>query len=184
MEFLINLWLPILICGIVLFFTSSVFWTMLPHHENDTDRAPCEDDLMDALQKLDLPAGPYMFPFIRHSEMKDEAMQEKYKSGPRGQLILWDLPNMGQNLGLTFTYFLMISLVIGYITWTAIGADAKVGFMKVFQIVGAMAMLVYCTSGHLNSIWFRRRILMDSLDGIAYGVLTGLIFAMLWPAAT
>ncbi|MEL7499628.1 MAG: hypothetical protein AAFN77_18640 [Planctomycetota bacterium] len=180
MEFLINLWLPILICGIVLFFTSSLFWTVLPHHEDDHKKAPDEEALMGAIRTLDLPAGPYMFPFLRHAEMKDEAKQELYKQGPRGLLIIWDIPNMGRNLGLTLTYFLLISLIIGYIAWEALGVDAT--FLKVFQIVGAMGLLVYCSSGHLRAIWFRHPKLMDTIDGIAYGVMSGLIFASLWPS--
>jgi hypothetical protein len=35
----------------------------------------------------------------------------------------------------------------------------------------------------LNAIWFRRKILGDVIDGIAYGLITGAIFAFLWPGS-
>ena len=179
MDFLINLWLPILLTGFALFMASFVFWTVLPHHEDDFQQADDEDALMEALGRLNLPAGKYLFPFIRHAEMKDEAKVEKYRQGPRGTLVLWDMPNMGRNLGLTFTLFLAIAAVTAYITWEALGPGA--GFWKVFQIAGAIGILVHCSSGQLNAVWFPRRTLMDFLDGIAYGLVTGLIFALLWP---
>jgi hypothetical protein len=36
----------------------------------------------------------------------------------------------------------------------------------------------------LNAIWFKKAVLKDMLDGLAYALLTGLVFAMLWPAAS
>jgi hypothetical protein len=44
--------------------------------------------------------------------------------------------------------------------------------------------LVYASSGLLNAIWFRRKILGDILDGVVYGLITGAAFALLWPAST
>lgn len=181
MDFLLALWLPILLSGIALFFTSSLFWTVLPHHEGDHDKAPNEEDLMKALGQLDLPAGPYLFPFVRHSEHNDESKQALYQAGPRGQLILWDLPNMGRNLLLTLTYFLVVSLVAGYIAYEALEGSPNLRFLKVFQVVGALGALVFCSSGQLNAIWFPRRKLMDLVDGVVYGIIMGLIFASLWP---
>jgi len=39
MEFLVTLWLPILVGTIVLFFLSFLFWAVLPHHFGDHDMA-------------------------------------------------------------------------------------------------------------------------------------------------
>ena len=36
-------------------------------------------------------------------------------------------------------------------------------------------------AGIPNVIWFRRKFLMDFLDGVAYALVTGVAFALLWP---
>ena len=181
MEFLANLWLPILLTGIALFFLSSVFWTVLPFHDNDFEQLPDEDEFMRVVGEMNIPPGRYIFPRLTHQDHKDAEKIEKYKQGPRGLVNLWGLPNMGRNLGLTFLFFLIIAFVTGYIAWEALGADAS--FMKVLQIVGAISMLVHCSTGQLNAIWFPKRTIFDFFDGIVYGIVTGLIFALLWPAA-
>jgi hypothetical protein len=182
MEFLTALWMPIVLSAVVLFFASFVAWTVLPHHESDFRKAPNEEKLMATVRELNLPPGSYMFPWCSHQEMKNPAMQERYKQGPRGKLVVWDMPNMGRNLLLTFLYFLIVATFTAYIGYTAMGSG--VDFMRVFRIIGSIGVLVYASSGQLNAVWFPRRTLMDFIDGIAYGILMGLTFALLWPQAT
>ncbi len=184
MEFLTALWLPIILTAIVLFFASFIAWTILPHHESDFKKLDQEDQLMEFVRGLNAPAGNYMFPFMSHADQKDSEKIEKYKTGPRGTLVMWDYPNMGRNLGLTFLYFLVIAVVTAYIAWSALGGAlaADIRFMKAFQITGAIGVLVFASSGTLNSVWFRRRVLTDVIDGIVYGVIMGLLFGFLWPA--
>lgn len=182
MEFLLQLWLPILVTGVVLFFASFVAWMVLPHHQGDFSPIPQEDKWMDAVRSMNLPAGSYMFPYMTHAEAKDPEKIAKYTAGPRGTAVVWDMPNMGRNLLLTFVYFLLIALVTAYIAWEALQGQT-VTFLKAFQIVGAIGVLTFASSGQLNAVWFPRRIWTDFIDGIVYGVLMGLVFAILWPAA-
>ena len=178
MEFMTVLWLPIVVSAFVLFCASFVAWTMLPHHQGDFNKLPDEDRIMESVRNAELPAGAYIFPYLRHADYKDPAMQERYAKGPRGKLVVWDMPNMGRNLGLTFVYFLIVSWVTAYIAWSAIGlAD----FRKALQITGAIGVLVYASSGMLNAVWFPRRVITDFVDGVVYGVISGLIFAFFWP---
>ncbi len=181
MEFLLQLWLPILITGVVLFFASFVAWTVLPHHEVDFSPLPDEDKLMETVKSLNLTPGSYMFPHMTHAQAKDPEKIAKYTSGPRGTLVVWEMPNMGKNLLLTFVYFLLIALVTAYIAWEALQGQT-VTFLKAFQIVGAIGVLTFASSGQLNAVWFPRRTLMDFFDGIIYGVLMGLVFALCWPS--
>ena len=48
----------------------------------------------------------------------------------------------------------------------------------------AIGVLAHASSGVCNAIWFPRRILTTVLDGIVFGILSGLVFAFFWPAAT
>jgi hypothetical protein len=180
MEFLLQLWLPILITAVVLFFASFVAWTVLPHHESDFSPLPDEDKLMETVKSLNLAPGCYMFPHMTHAQAKDPEKIAKYTSGPRGTLVVWDMPNMGKNLLLTFVFFLLIALVTAYISWEALQGQT-VTFLKAFQIVGAIGVLTFASSGQLNAVWFPRRTLMDFVDGIVYGLLMGLVFALFWP---
>lgn len=183
MEFLTQLWLPIVLSGVALFFASFVAWTILPHHHKDWQQAPDEARLMEALRGMNFQPGSYMFPWCTHSkETATAEFQERYKQGPRGIITFWAMPNMGMNMFLTFLFFLATGAVTGYIAWEAMGAG--VGFMKAFQITGAIGVLTHASSGVCNAIWFPRRILTTVLDGIVFGILSGLVFGFFWPAAT
>lgn len=179
MEFMTVLWLPIVVTAVVLFCASFVAWTMLPHHQSDFKKFPNEDLLMSTIREMNVPAGSYTFPYMCHKDVKDPAMQERYVAGPRGKIVVWDMPHMGRNLGLTFVYFLVVAWVTAYIAWAATGGTADP--MKAFQVTGAIGVLVFASSGMLNAVWFPRRVLTDFIDGIVYGVAMGLIFWLFWP---
>lgn len=185
MTFLTALWLPILLCGVALFFASFVAWNILPHHFRDRKKLECEDDLMNFIREQNIAPGNYMFPYAHsRSEQSTKEFMEKFMAGPVGILDVYPAPNMGRNLGLTLLFFLVTGAVIGYITYQACPpGDPRTNFMQVFRIAGTIGMLVHASTGMLNAIWFRRRVWTDFLDGIVYGLIIGLIFAALWPAA-
>lgn len=184
MEFLTALWLPILLNAVALFFASFVAWTVLPHHFSDWKKLDKEEEVMDAAKRMKIPPGNYMFPQASSkAEQAKPEYQELYKRGPRGVITIFEYPNMKHNLIKTFVFFLVTSTVIGYITHFACPPGASgVDFMRVFRIAGTIGILTHASSGWLNSIWFKRRVITDTVDGIAYGIIIGLIFAMLWPA--
>ena len=185
MEFLADLWLPIVLNGIALFIASSIAWTVLPHHFSDWKKVDQEDNLIDTVDSMNLPAGAYMFPFAADQKAQtSKEFQERYAKGPRGILMVWNTPNMGANLGLTFLFFLVTSAIVGYVTHIACPPEAvESTFMKVFRVAGTIGILSHGSSGILNGIWFRRPLLTNVIDGIAYGLILGLIFAFCWPAA-
>ena len=185
MEFLIDLWLPILLNGVVLFVLSFVAWVILPHHFNDFSMLPEESDFMDAVERMNIPVGNYMFPYAKSKvEQGSPEYQEKYKVGPRGTLQVFSMPNMGVNMAKTVVFFLVTSAVIGYITYFACPPIAEGQFMKVFRIAGTIGILVHASSGILNGIWFQRKMLTNFVDGVVYGLILGLIFAFLWPVTS
>ena len=94
------------------------------------------------------------------------------------------MPNMGVNMILTILYFLVTALTIAYITNVACPPeDPGTDFTKVFRVAGTIGVLTYASSGVLHRIWFKARKWTDMLDGAAYGVVLGLIFAALWKYA-
>ena len=74
----------------------------------------------------------------------------------------------------------MACFLIAYLSTLALEPGAS--FIKVFRFVGTAGIIAFCLAGVPTGIWFRRRMLYDILDGIAYGLLTGVVFGLMWPA--
>jgi|tagenome__1003787_1003787.scaffolds.fasta_scaffold20601557_2 hypothetical protein len=180
---LASLWLPILVSGIALFFASWAAWMLLPHHKSDWVGLPNEDTIMRQIKSDNLPPGQYCFPYASSPEaMKSEAFKARMQAGPRGTLTLWKgPPNMGLNLVCTIAFFLIANAVIAYLAGMVIPPGNDRWF--VFRFVATAGVLTYGTANILNGIWFGRKMVSDIVDGVAYGLITGAIFAALWPAA-
>jgi hypothetical protein len=173
---------PILISTVVLFFASFASWMVLQLHKKDWGKVAREDDLMAAVKKCDLAVGSYSFPNCgSQAEMKSPEYQSKYMAGPRGILTIMPVANMGQLLGLTVLYFLVISTGLAYLASVAFrpGAD----FASVFGFVFVAGLMTFLTAMVGHSIWFRARIVGHVIESLAYAALTAAIFAALWPAA-
>ena len=183
MQFMTDLGLAIILISNVLFFASYVAWMVLPHHFGDWKKLDRETELMDAVARWNIPPGNYTFPHVdQKSEMSSEEFQKRYQRGPRGIISVWKMPNMAANLGLTFLFFFVTTATIGYVTHIACPPGSSgTNFMKVMRIAGTIGILTHASSGVLNSIWFRRKVIMDVVDGIIYGLIIGLIFALMWP---
>ncbi|MCX7389024.1 MAG: hypothetical protein DWI22_09475 [Planctomycetota bacterium] len=74
------------------------------------------------------------------------------------------------------------NFLIAYLATLALEPGAT--FSKVFQVTGTSEILAYPLGNVPNTIWFgthHRAILMDLIDGVFFGLITGLIFAAFWP---
>lgn len=180
---LLQLWLPILLATVVLFFASFLAWVVLPHHKPDVRRWPDEDALLEFIRNSGAEAGEYLFPLIDEKHMKEEWAQQRYAAGPWGVINVWSQqPNMALNMVKTVLFFLVVTVLVGYVGASALPAGA--GFGQVFQVVGTTAILAHTAGGVCREIWFTRPArakLMDCFDGLAFGIITGVIFALLWP---
>jgi hypothetical protein len=176
-----ELWLPIVISGVALFFASAAAWMLLPHHKTEWTGLPNEEVVVNALKGANVPAGQYMFPHAKSPEdYKSDEFKRRLQAGPNGTLCLWNgMPSMGANMACTVFFFLVTSFVIAYLATMALPAGAE--FMRVFQFVGTAGILTYGTANILNGIWFRREMVADIIDGVAFGLITGVIFGLLWP---
>ncbi len=73
-------------------------------------------------------------------------------------------------------------MFVGYLAAEARLAGA--GFLSVFQVAGATAVLAHCAGSIPNAIFFGkpgRFMATDFVDGRVYGLLTGVLFGLLWP---
>lgn len=184
MSELASLWLPILVSAVAVFFASFLAWVVIGHHSPDWKELPDERGTSDFLQKSGIKPGLYIFPMCRtKDQMVDEGKQQRLASGPWGTVNIWTRQvNMGRNLLQSFTFYLVTSIFVAYVGTLAF--DRGAGFSKVFQLTGTAGIMAYAFGVVPNAIWFGthlRPLLMDILDGVCFGLITGLIFASLWP---
>lgn len=190
MDFLAQLWIPILASAAAVWIASAVVWMAMPHHKKDMIKLPDQEGFISALRAMNIPPGNYGIPHGCGGEgMKDPVMKEAWEKGPLGHMTLWKTPvSMGRNMIITFLAYLAISTLMAYVGWTALGPAAPgETFLHTFRVMGAMGVAAYAFSIIPGMTWFGaygRAIIMSMIDGIAYGLITGAIFAALWPTLT
>jgi hypothetical protein len=113
--------------------------------------------------------------------MKTEAFKKKYDTGPRGVMTILPKVNMGQNLGLTIVYFLVVC--IGLACLAAMGLERGAAFFSVFRFVFLAAFMTFLAAMVQHAIWFRPRIVGHVIESFAYAAIPAALFAALWPAA-
>ncbi len=179
---LLSLWAPILLSAALAWIASAVMWMALPHHKKDHIGLPNEQPFIDFIKSQNIPPGNYCFPNFK--DCKTPEAREKWKSGEMGLISVWGDVSMGRNMILTFLVFLVASVLIGYLG--SVVLPAGTGFGKVMRVIGTAGVLTYSFSFIPNMVWFgsyARSIVACIFDGIVYGLITGAVFAWLWPAA-
>ncbi len=187
MEFLTNLWLPILLSSVFVFIASSIIHVVLHWHKSDYGRLPGEDGILAEMRDQGVQPGFYYFPGCNDmKDMKNPEVIRKYDEGPVGFLtVLPDgVPGMSANLVQWFLFTLVIGIFTGYIGWLGLGAGAD--YRLVFRLTGAVSVLAYAITYIPDSIWKGlswKITLKNMVDGVIYGLLTAGTFGWLWPEA-
>lgn len=185
MVSILSLWLPILVSAVFVFIASSMIHMMLRHHANDYRKLPDEDAFVEAIRKLNIPSGAYVYPRAADpKEMSSPGFKEKVKKGPGILLTIWPggPPSMVVNLTQWFIYSVLIGIFAAYVAGRALQPGAH--YLAVFRFVGVTAFLCYTVGGWQESIWYKRSwstTLMNTLDGLFYALLTAGTFGWLWP---
>jgi len=182
---LASLWLPIVVAAVGVFVASSLVWMVLPYHRTDWKRIGNEESFLDAVRSQNLAAGMYMYPGCTPADWKTPEGKARFEKGPWGTItVLHGKPNMGRSLPRWFAFVLVISLGVAYVVghFVAAGGEAK----TIFRFAAAMAWIVYGGSAVPGSIWEGKPgsfALKGIFDGLIYALVTGAVFAWLWPAA-
>lgn len=185
MVSLFCLWLPILLSAIAVFIVSSIIHMFLGYHSKDFDKLENEDQVMDDLSKHNIKPGSYVMPYASSVKaMGSEDYKTKAEKGPVGHMTVLPngIQNMGTSLLLWFLFALLVSFCAAYIASRALPPAAC--YLSVIRFVGASAFMGYSLALLQNSIWYKRKwrgTLLSMLDGLIYAIITGLIFAWLWP---
>ena len=186
MDFLLALWLPILLAAAAVWVVSIILGMPFLHHKNDWIGLPPaeENALMEFLPARGIKPGNYLFPDFRDPKvMKSEKVEKALKQGPVGHLSVWPAPlTMGDKMVGSLLVHLGVCTLIAYLTRVAIPGPAE--FARVFQFAAAAGVLAYCFSHIPSALWwgsYKRTIVANVIDGIVYGAIIGAIFAWRWP---
>lgn len=176
------LWIPIVVSAVLVFVASSILHMVLPYHRSDYRKLPNEDAAGAALRGT--APGMYILPYCTHQEMKSPAVQEKFKSGPVGTVLLRPPGpiQMGKFLGLWFGFCLIVGFFTAYLAGRTLAPG--VHYLVVFRVVGTAAFMAYGLSNLANGIWKGEPwgvVAKEVVDGLIYGLLTAGTFGWLWP---
>jgi hypothetical protein len=181
-----DLLVPILATGAAVFFASSIMHMLLPLHRSDYRSLPGEDHVLDALREQGVGPGTYMFPFCTSmDEMNSEGMKAKFDRGPVGWMTVLTPGgfSMGRSLGRWICMAIVVSAVCGYVASFTLPADAD-GEL-VFRLIGTLTFLAYATGSFSEWIWKGLALstaLKFTIDAAIYSLVSGAVFAWLWPA--
>lgn len=180
MDFLLDLWMPILVSAILVWIASFITHMVLPHHKGEWKGLPNEDALLAAIKGT--PGGQYMFPYCDMAQMKDPAMQEKMKNNPNGTITVWaGQVNMGRNLVLTLLAYVLIGALTAYVSWHALQGE-EVDYMSVFRMAGAAAFMGHGLGWITHMIWYQvKGFWTHMFDSVVYALVTAGVFGWLWP---
>lgn len=182
MEFITYLWMPILASAAAVWVVSALAWMAINHHNKDMDLLPDERGFIAAVKSMGIRPGVYGYPNMQSCKGMTDEQKKQMMAEPMGILRVWRPMSMAAPMVATLVVYLVIGVIIAYLGWESLGAGRS--FQKVWQITGTAGILAYCFGGICGNIWFqesRRAMVLNFIDGIVYGVLTGAIFAWLWP---
>lgn len=181
----LHLWLPILVSAVGVFVASSLVHMVFKWHNSDYRKLPNEDAVAAALRAGSPPPGQYVLPYCTDmKQMQSPEFQQKYKDGPVGYVLLRaaGVPNMGKLLGQWFLLTLLVSVIAACVAASMMGAGA-VGCTS-FHAPALVAFAAYGCGSISDGIWKGhpwRAVAKDLLDALIYALVTGAIFALLWP---
>lgn len=186
MEFLIDLWLPIILSAVFVFLASTALHMVVQIHKNDAGQLPDEDGLAAAMRANPPTPGEYYMPYCASmKELDSEEMKRKYREGPIAWIAV--LPpgtnGMARGLVLWFVYSLIVSIFVAYIAHLALDIAE---YSRVFRVTGAIAVSIYGLSSIPNSVWKGvpwSTTFKFFLDGVVYGLVTAGTFGWLWPSS-
>jgi hypothetical protein len=180
-----TLWVPVILAAVAVFFASAVAHMVLKHHRADYKALPDEEAVGAAMRKAAPAPGYYVIPYCPDpSKMNDPEVQKRYANGPVALIAVLKNapPALGKHLGQWFAFCVLVSFICAYLARHTLlpGADG----VTVCRITGAVAFTGYGLGTVQDSIWhgFPWSIALRGLaDAVVYSVLTGIVFALLWP---
>lgn len=185
MEFVAELWLPIVLSAVFVFVVSSILHMVVPLHKKDYKKLPGEAEILTSMRAQGVRPGAYMFP--APASMKDMCSPEmlaKFKEGPVGHLTVLPsgAPSINKSLVQWFLFCVLVGIFVAYAARHALSPGAE--YLTVFRLAGTLAIMGYAFGPVCDSIWKGQSWSIAAkfiFDGLLYGLTTAGTFAWLWP---
>ncbi len=182
-----DLWIPILISTVLVFFASSFLHMVLPWHRKDFTKLPNEEAVLEAMRKAGAGPGDYVFPCSSSpADMRSPEMIEKFKRGPNGVLTIRrpGVPVMGKFLTMWFLYCVAVGVFVAYLAGRTFSMETE--YRVLFRFASTTAFLAYVAGLWQDVIWKSqswKTTTKLTIDGLIYSLLTAGAFAGFWPRA-
>ena len=185
---ILELWLAILLAGILCWLASALIHMRIKYHNADYKELPNQGNVSAALKASSAVKALYTLPYCRDMKaMGDETMQKKFNDGPVSMVTIMPngMPPMAKLLSQQILFFIVGSLLIGYVASTSVvsAADTMVVFRQVFVV----SFLAYGWAQIPHSIWLGQpwsNCVRYMIDVLIYAAVTAGIFSWLWPSIT
>ncbi len=183
MQFVVDLWIPILISGLACWVISAISWAALPFHNRLWSKLSNEDAVADALRAGISGAGLYSVPHGGAEGGKAPGLSEKMAKGPIAFITVLPagIPNMGKMMALSVLYNLIVSVFIAYVASHTLAAGAD--YLTVFRVTGTVAFMAHGLATIPDSIWFGKpwgSYALQFADALAYSLVVGGVFGWRW----
>lgn len=183
---LIDLWMPILLGGVLAWVASALIHMLLKYHNGDYRPLANEDEVAASIARGSPSPGLHSIPYCSDmSRMSEPEMQAKFTQGPVAFVTVFPsgLPNMGKLVGQQVLFFLIGCVLIAWCATLALppGADAA----RVFGFVAPVAFLAFGWGVVPYSIWYGHPWSTTAkylLDALIYAIVVAGSFAWLWPS--
>ena len=185
MNGILSLWLPILATAVLIFVASSLIHMVFKWHNSDYKKIANEDEVRAAIRASAPVPGQYVVPHCMDmKDMGSEEMKKKFLEGPIAFMTIRKngLPNMGSALTSWFIYSLLVACVAACVACETLGLNANP--RQAGHLVGVISFMTYVGGSIQMGIWMGKpwsSVAKDVLDGLIYGVISGLTFMWLWP---
>lgn len=185
MEFVAELWQPILLSAALVFIWSAITWTVLPHHAKEWKGLPASEAVRDAVKAAGFQPGLYMFPWWEDPKARrTPEAQAKVAAGPTGMVtILKPGPmSMGAMMTKSLLGNIVVSVFTAYVVYHAFMPEglAAASYGSMFRIAGTVTFMAYAFGTLPDSVWFGKpwkSWLYAAGDAVVYALLVGGTFA-------
>lgn len=184
MQFLTELWIPIIVGGLAVFVVGALVWTALPHHRKEWRGLANEDAVADALRAGT--AGPGLYHMPHAADRKEIGTPEFVAKMSRGPIAFITVapggaPAMGPMMLKNAVANIVVATFVAYVAWHAIPDGAE--YLHVFRIVGTVTFMAYAFGSITDSIWFGRpwgSYFLQAFDALLYALVMAGVFGWLW----
>jgi hypothetical protein len=183
MQFLAQLWLPILLSAVAVFILSALFHTVVPFHHREWGGLSNEDAVADALRASNPAPGLYTMPFSTVEGMKNPEWQAKLARGPVAFITVMPkgMRGMGPMLFQSLIYNIVVAVFVAYVASHTVAAGAE--YLAVFRVTGTVTFMAYALGQIPDSVWFGRpwkSYGLIAIDALVYSLVTAGIFGWRW----